>query len=204
MYNQGMTDKPLQLSAKYEVTLVEILKNLDAQSAYTLTMPLLLVSVTKRVDDYRRIMAVIKKKLGFPDVEKITKNAWLLGRLLISSQAIGDQETQDAVLPVMQRIVNTIHLPKDAFRSWAIGYLGTYYATNGQYESFKDELLNAPNIEKKNEDELSDQVDLLFVYVMVLQAVTISKDEEMYRKLVIKLNDIERIPVNDFRAWAMS
>ena len=158
--------------------------------------------------------------------------AWMLGRAILAASLMHDQITYAKCLPQLKQLLLSVETDNQS--SWAWGYLAAINAD--EYQSAKSSMLNAVSVlsekylqlkQKKisaneaHQDVLSNDSpilqqalsDLLWSYVMCVQAAARSNDHETYNHLLAAMISVTEqstvrdamvcVLESDWRAWAV-
>ncbi len=192
----------------------------ESNNPYQLSMPMLATAMTgdasitnNSVDSFIKQVEEMKEKPNF--------KAWLLGRLLLALQAVGDQ--QNKILLVLKKITENLQVQDQEslfFYAWAQGYVAVYHAKAAEKSlatSIVTELMNLlTNLEKIYDEDNNKKCDLLWAYAMTMMAIDANQDKSQYDLLLVKIkakfncDNLTTLlyknlkPKGDFKAWLLS
>lgn len=153
--------------------------------------------------------------------------AWMLGRAVLAASLIHDQSTYEKYLPQLKQLLLSVETDNQS--SWAWGYLAAVNAD--EYQLAKCNMMHAVSVlsekylqlkqEISHQTVLSDNSpvlkqalsDLLWSYVMCVQAAARSNDHETYNQLLAAMISVTEqstvrdamvcVLESDWRAWAV-
>lgn len=213
-------------------TAIDCLYTTAKDDAYQLSMPLIASAQQSNELAYKNTLPKIEEALKkIP--EKGPKNsfkAWLLGRILLSADSIGDTTSRTTKIAELKTLLANPSTKKDCFSTWAWGYLAAINEDEYQYarkpmlknalllnvEYQEVKLSASTETQTKTQEALSNA---LWAWVMSLQAAANSKDKQTYDEILGHIKTITMQPTiaealskgllrtatsNDYPAWAIS
>lgn len=213
---QSNSQKPLPLDRK-ELFEKVYLQSKDSLSPYALSIPLLAADDQKDYEDLLTKMFAALSIEATDSAEQIANklqangsfNAWILGRVLVSSLDHQDGATALKMAEAMDLLLQKA--PCDEFSTWAMGYFAIYHAGDANYRA-KCQTLTETLMQKEGEEQKDN---VIWALVMNLQSASIASDEASYRKILSQMTTYygtvsvaealeTKIPAADFTAWAIS
>jgi hypothetical protein len=199
---------------------VETSTKLD--SPYSITLPLLGAAYSHNRISYETWKQRLLNAYSIDESQSSTviaqkletdgdQNAWILGRLLVASMLMNDDKTSHKIADVIQLLLKQ-STSVNAFGAWAWGYLAIYYAQTqpAEFPAIKRQMLDyiqtlSQDPKEKGKDNVS------WAIALALQSIDNKKEHDQLMSDLITFTDsssvveaLQKIPPEDFRAWAVS
>lgn len=187
---------------------------------------LLINALKKNYKIYEKILAIILNKLNSLSKKDDTLKAWMLGRILQAAYYIGDDRVIANTKTELETLLIKTDMPHDSFNAWAWAYMVS--CDSETYYQYKNNMLTAVlKLTEKYKSKLADgykrndailqnlATDIIWAWVMALQAVAKSKDKETYDFILFQIKSMavestisESLSINltpdDYPAWAFA
>lgn len=177
----------------------------NAKNAYEMSMPLLAPSLIGNnivyLENEKRFETLLEESKSYTDgstswMANKPFRMWMKGRQLIAAFSAGEEKRAKIIANEMQRELtkdlyapnmSPVYVSTTPFAAWALSYLQTYYALNGdkeQYAAVGKQVKQALAYQRQHyhqgldpKDPQTSFSDLMWSYAMALQSAGMKGDE---------------------------